>query len=68
MGDDAHTGLTVESRSVGGGDFVDFGVVVDGAFVGLQRVKAPWLENEIALAKEAAANEPAPAEPTPQTQ
>lgn len=68
MTDDTHTGLTIESREVGNGDFVDFGVTVDGAFVGLHRVKAAWLENEIALAKEAAANapEPEPADTTTQ--
>lgn len=64
MADSNYTGLTLESRPSGGGDFVDFGVVADGAFVGLHRVKATWLENEIAQAKTAAANKPEP-EPAP---
>lgn len=66
MTEQTHTGLTIESRPVGDGDFYDFGVWVEGAFVGLHRVKATWLENEIALAKEAAANA-LPPEPAPTT-
>lgn len=68
MTEQTHTGLTIESRQVGGGDFYDFGVWVEGVFVGLHRVKATWLENEVALAKEAAAHAPAPVEPAPTTQ
>lgn len=68
MSDGKYTGLTVEVVKTEDGQFYDFGVWIEGEFVIFFKRKAGGLDDAIARAKEAAANEPAPADTAPTTQ
>jgi ribosomal protein S5 len=67
MGEYLYSGLGVAVREIAEGELYEFGVLVDGGFVGLGSRKAGDVKEAVAAAKAEADAAPAPSSDTPTT-